>query len=140
MQTIDKPRAATLQKTWDNTAFFSSTEDPRIAETVDVLKRDIEKIGNTCKPFAALVPTAETVDPSEYDSLIQKIRPVHQQRKEILKRLGNVRTYISTALSTDTQDAAAKTWMPILQKLSADLSELMTPFNVFLIRTKEDFH
>ena len=138
MQTIDKPRAAKLQKTWDNAAFFSSTEDPKIAETVEALKQDIVEIGSACEPFAALVPTAETVDPSKYDSIIQKIRPIHQQRKEIFKRLGNVRTYISTALSTDTQDAAAKTWMPILQKLSADLSELMTPFNVFLIRTKED--
>ena len=139
MQTIDKPRAVSLRQTWDNTAFFSSTHDPKIAEVVERLKADIAEIGSACEPFTALVKTAETIEPPEYDSLINQIRPIHQKRKAVLKQLGNVSTYISTALSTDTQDADAKTWMPILQKLGADLEELMTPFNVFLIRAHESF-
>ena len=139
MQTIEKPRTAALQQTWDNTAFFSSTSDPKIAETVEKLKTDIADIGTACEPFATQVATAETIDPSEYDAIVEKIRPVHQKRMAIVKQLGNVSTYISTALSTDTQDAAAKTWMPILQKLGADLKEGMTPFDVFLTRANESF-
>ena len=139
MQTIEKPSATALRQTWDNTAFFSSTSDPDIAKTVESLKAEIANISAACEPFADRVEAAETIDPSEYDLLIEQIRPIHQKRVDVLKRLGNVSTYISTALSTDTQDADAKTWMPILQKLGADLEEGMTPFNVFLVRASEPF-
>ena len=139
MQTLDKPRTAALRQIWDNTTFFSSTSDPKIADTVEQLKADISEIGTACEPFIALVETAETIGPSEYDSLTGQIRSIHLKRRALLKQLGNVRTYISAALSTDTQDTDAKTWMPILQKLGADLEESMTPFNVFLIRASEPF-
>ena len=139
MQTIDQPRAAALRQTWDNTAFFAGTGDRQIAETVDALKADIAEIGIACELFTPLVATAKTVDSASSDSLIDQIRSIHLKRRAVLKRLGNTSTYISTALSTDTQDNDAKTWMPILQKLSADLQELMTPFNVFLVRTSEAF-
>ena len=139
MQTIDQPRATALRQTWDNTAFFSGTGDRKITQTIDILKADIAEIGTACESFTPLVAAAETVDPANSDSLIEQIRSIHLKRRAVSKQLGNVSTYISTALSTDTQDNDAKTWMPILQKLSADLQELMTPFNVFLTRTREAF-
>ncbi len=138
MQTLS-PLSTTYPNTWDNTQFFSSTADPAIATTIEQLQTDIDAIATACEPFTDLAATAETIDPTDYTCLIDQIRPVHLQRNRVLKQLGNVNTYIYTALSVDTQDADANTWMPILQKLSADLSEGMTPLNVFLQRASEDF-
>ena len=139
MQTLNRPATAIYPTTWNNDQFFTSTADPAIAATLEQLQQDIDAIATACEPFTALVATAEDLDPADYTALIDQIRPIHLQRSEVLKRLGNVNTYIYTALSIDTQDADANTWMPILQKLSADLSEGMTPFNVFLQRASEDF-
>lgn len=138
MQTLPKPTAS-YPTTWNNAQFFTGTADPAIATTIEQLKQDIDAVALACEPFSALVATAEALDPAEYAAMIEKIRPIHLQRNSVLKQLGNVNTYIYTALSVDTQDADANTWMPILQKLSADLSEGMTPFNVFLQRASEDF-
>ena len=132
-------KPATFRQTWDNSHFFTSTEDPRIASTVEALKAEISQVAERCEPFMMLAETAEDVSSQDYATLVEKIRPIHQQRKAILEQLGNVGTYIYTALSTDTQDAAANRWKPILQKLSADLEEGMTPLNVFLTRVSEAF-
>ncbi|MGB5916849.1 MAG: M3 family oligoendopeptidase, partial [Phormidesmis sp.] len=77
--------------------------------------------------------------PDDYTDLIGKILAIHQQRTALSQQMGNLSTYIYTALSTDTQDASANTWMPILQQLSADLSQALTPLNVFLTRASEAF-
>ncbi|EDX84610.1 Peptidase family M3 [Synechococcus sp. PCC 7335] len=138
MQTLNR-LATAYPTTWNNARFFSSTADPLIATTVDQLRQDIDAIATACQPFTAKVVTAEAIEPSDYAALIEQIRPIHLQRNDVHKRLGNVSTYIYTALSIDTQDANANSWMPILQKLSADLLEGMTPFNVFLQRASEDF-
>ena len=122
--------------TWNNSSFFSGTDDPRIAATVAALRQDIEAIATACEPFSEL---GEAVPAPSYDDLIDQIQSVHKQRKQVLKRMGNVSTFIYTALSVDTQDAAANTWMPRLQKLGADLEEAMTPMNVFMERASEDF-
>ncbi len=133
-----KPTTA-LRQTWDNTSFFHSTSDPKIETTVEALKADIAAIALACQPFTDLVDTAETIAPADYTDLIDKIRPIYQQRKDVLTRLGNTGTFIYTALSIDTQDNSANTWMPVLQKLSADLEEGTKPLNIFMERASEDF-
>ena len=138
MQPLNRS-AITYRTTWNNTQFFTSTADPAIATTVDQLRQDINAIAVACQPFTAQVDIAETIPSTSYTALIDQIRLIHLQRSDVIKRLGNVNTYIYTALSIDTQDANAKTWMPVLQKLSADLSEGITPLNVFLQRASEDF-
>ena len=138
MQPLNRS-AITYRTTWNNTQFFTSTADPAIATTVDQLRQDINAIAVACQPFTAQVNTAETIQSTSYTVLIDQIRLIYLQRSNVIKRLGNVNTYIYTALSIDTQNANAKTWMPVLQKLSADLSEGMTPLNVFLQRASEDF-
>ncbi|CAN5706423.1 M3 family oligoendopeptidase [soil metagenome] len=137
--TVRPPASASFPQTWNNSQFFSGTDDPAIAATIETLKSDITSIGTACLPFMAVIKTADALDSSEFTALIDQASTVYQQRKDIQKRLGNVSTYIYTALSTDTQDASANAWMPILQKLSADLSEALTPYNVFLLRASEDF-
>ena len=140
MQTTVRPTAsAAFPQVWDNSQFFSGTSDPAIATTIEALKSDIASIGTACLPFMAAIATADALDPAEFTALIDQVSTVYQQRKDIQKRLGNVSTYIYTALSADTQDANANAWMPILQKLSADLSEALTPYSVFLLRASEDF-
>lgn len=137
--TIPTKPTETLRQTWDNTQFFSSTQDPKIGTTVETLKANIANIATDCKPFKTLAETAETINPANYTALINQIRPIHLQRKDILSRLGNTGTFIYTALSVDTQDDSANTWMPILQKLSADLEEGLKPLNIFTERASEDF-
>ncbi len=137
--TIPAKPTTTLRQTWDNAQFFASTRDPKIETTVESLKADIAEIADACKPFTDLVDTAETIDPADYTDLINKIRPIYQQRKDILKQLGNTGTFIYTALSVDTQDNSANAWMPMLQKLSADLEEGTKPLNIFMERASEDF-
>ncbi len=137
--TVRPPASASFPQVWDNSQFFSSTDDPAIATTIETLKTDIASVGTACLPFMAVTETADALAPTEFAALTDQASTVYQQRKDIQKRLGNVSTYIYTALSTDTQDASANSWMPILQKLSADLSEALTPYNVFLLRASEDF-
>ena len=137
--TIPVKPTTTLRQTWDNTQFFNSTRDPEIETTIESLKADIASIADACKLFTNLVDTAEAIDPADYTHLIDKIRPIYQQRKDVLKQLGNTGTFIYTALSVDTQDSSANSWMPMLQKLSADLEEGTKPLNIFLERASEDF-
>ncbi|MGB3294425.1 MAG: M3 family oligoendopeptidase [Phormidesmis sp.] len=137
--TVRPPASASLPQVWDNSQFFSGTDDPAIATTIETLKADIASIATACWPFVAAIETADALDPAEAIALLDQARTVYQQRKDLQKRLGNVNTYIYTALSTDTQDASANTWMPILQKLGADLSEALTPYNVFLLRASDAF-
>ncbi len=137
--TVRSPASASFPQVWDNSQFFRGTDDPAITTTIEALKSDIANIGTACLPFMAVIETADALAPNEFTTLIDQASTVYQQRKDIQKRLGNVSTYIYTALSTDTQDASANSWMPILQKLSADLSEALTPYNVFLLRASEDF-
>ncbi|MEM6450809.1 MAG: M3 family oligoendopeptidase [Cyanobacteria bacterium P01_D01_bin.105] len=133
------PAPQDLSLTWDNCQFFSGTDDPRIATTVDALVQEIEAIATACQLFVPLAASAESLPSDDYLGIIEKIRPIQQQRQDFLKRMGNVSTFIYTALSIDTQDADANRWMPILQKLGADLSEATTPLNVFLDRASEAF-
>ncbi len=128
-----------LRQTWDNTAFFASTDAPNIATAIEALQADIAELATACQPFSALIETAETIQSSDYAPLIEKIRGIHQQYKALDQTLGNVETYIETALSVDTQDEPANSWRPMLQKIGADCAEAMTPFNVFLLRASDDF-
>lgn len=128
-----------FRQTWDNSLFFTGTDDPAIATTVASLKADIAQLAEMCESFLILAETADSIDPADYDTLIGQIRSIHIQRTALRKQLDNVSTYISSARSTDTQDVHANTWKPILQKLGADFSQAMTPLNVFLMRASETF-
>ncbi|MGB3298101.1 MAG: M3 family oligoendopeptidase [Phormidesmis sp.] len=139
--TATLPTAATpaLRQTWDNTRFFSSTSDPSIATTIEEIKANIAAISSACLPFLAAIETVDTLQQKDYAPLIEKVTRIYQQHKTLQQKLGNAGTYIYTALSVDTQDASANTWMPIIQKLNADLAEAMTPYSVFLMRASADF-
>ncbi len=128
-----------LRQTWDNQQFFSGSDDPRIATAIEQLQADISELEASCQIFGELIATAENLPPSDIPDLISKVKTIHSQEVSILERLGNVRTFISSILSVDSQDAQANTWMPKLQQVGAALSQASTPLDVFLVRASDDF-
>ena len=129
----------TLQQTWDNSQFFSSSADPQIAATVEELKGAIAQLANQCTPFSQQIATAATLAPEQFDGLLAQVKTVHQQRVAILNRLFNLRTFISSVLSVDAQDAHAREWRPALQQLYAEFTQAVQPMEMFLLRVKDDF-
>ncbi|MGD1908479.1 MAG: M3 family oligoendopeptidase [Leptolyngbyaceae cyanobacterium] len=130
---------ASLRQTWDNSAFYTDSSDPRIATTLDELKGAIATLAESCAPFTEYIATAETLPTEQFDERIAQVREIHQQRTEIYKTLGNLRTFISSILSVDSQDAEASACKPTLQQLGAEISQATTALNVFLTRASEDF-
>ncbi|MEL6137945.1 MAG: M3 family oligoendopeptidase [Cyanobacteria bacterium J06628_6] len=125
--------------TWDNTHFFTSSDDPRIDETVTRLKDDIAALKVACQSYEALLEMAATLPAADYGDLIEKIKHVHRQRISVIEQLRNVSTFIYTRLSVDAQDAAANTWQGTLQQLGSALDQAMKPLQVFLIRASDAF-
>jgi oligoendopeptidase F len=128
-----------LQQTWDNRQFYSSSADPQIAATVEQLKGAIADLAAQCAPFSLQIATAATLAPEQFDDLLQQVKTVHQRRTAIRNQLGNLRTFISSILSVDAQDARAREWKPTLQQLAADFSQAITPLEVFLLRVNDAF-
>jgi len=128
-----------LRQTWDNQQFFSGSDDPQIAAAIEQLQVDIAELDASCAVFAGLIDSAERLPESDFPDLVSKIQRIHGQETSILERLGNVRTFISSILSVDSQDAHANTWMPKLQQVGAALSQASTPLDVFLVRASDGF-
>ncbi len=128
-----------LRQTWDNQQFFSGSDDPAIATTIEQLQADIAELETSCAIFGGLIETADNLPAADIPDLISKVKHVHGQEVSILERLGNVRTFISSILSVDSQDAQANTWMPKLQQVGAALSQAGTPLDVFLVRASDGF-
>jgi oligoendopeptidase F len=130
---------ASLRQTWDNSAFYTDSSDPLIATTIAEVKGAIATLAESCAPFAEYIATAETLPVEQFDERIAQVREIHQQRTEIYKTLGNLRTFISSILSVDSQDADASACKPTLQQLGAEVTQATTALNVFLTRASEDF-
>ncbi|NEP55175.1 MAG: M3 family oligoendopeptidase [Moorea sp. SIO3C2] len=128
-----------LQQTWDNSQFYSSSDDPRIAATVEELKGAIATLATTCAPFGDHIDTASSLPQEQVGPLLDQVRTAHQQRTEISKQLGNLRTFISSILSVDSRDTSASQWKPTLQQLGAEVTQATTALNVFLLRVSDKF-
>ncbi|MBE9067552.1 M3 family oligoendopeptidase [Leptolyngbya cf. ectocarpi LEGE 11479] len=128
-----------FRQTWDNQAFFKGTDDPQLATTLAEIRETIHQIATACAPFTQQIKTAETLPKSEFDPLLEVLRSIHQTRTVVTIQLGNVRTYVSTALSVDAKDANASTLMPTIQQVGAELSQAMKPMDVFLNRVSSEF-
>ena len=128
-----------LRPTWDNSHFFTGTDDPAISIAVSEISADISKIATACAPFTQHIETADILPVEEFDALLISLGDIHSQRSALVKKLGNVRTYISTALSVDAKDANATTTLSQLQQIGAELSQALTPMDVFLNRVRSEF-
>ncbi|MEM9213527.1 MAG: M3 family oligoendopeptidase [Cyanobacteria bacterium P01_F01_bin.150] len=123
-----------FRQTWDNSNFFSGSDDPRIAEVVSELKQDIADLGDRCAPFATLIEHPESIDDTNLSDIVGDIRTIHQQRIRLIEQLGNLRVFMSSVLSVDSQDADASKWLPTLQQIAAEKSQAQKPLDVFLLR------
>ncbi|MEM8615041.1 MAG: M3 family oligoendopeptidase, partial [Cyanobacteria bacterium P01_H01_bin.105] len=128
-----------LRQTWNNQHFFRGTDDPQIATTITEIRGKIAQLATACASFTRYIDLAETLPEKEFAPLLDSLRSIHQTRTELSKQLGNVRTYIVTALSVDAKDTHAGTLMPTLQQIGAELSQALTPMEVFLNRVRPEF-
>ncbi|PSN11176.1 peptidase family M3 [filamentous cyanobacterium CCT1] len=128
-----------LQQTWDNSRFFTGSDDPQIAATVDRLKAEIEALATLCAPFIEPVEAAASLALDQFEGWLAQVRAAHQQRTAIAKQLGNLRTFISSILSVDSRDASASEWKPTLQQLGAELSQATKALDIFLLRASDEF-
>ncbi|MEO0983959.1 MAG: M3 family oligoendopeptidase [Cyanobacteria bacterium J06639_14] len=128
-----------LHQTWDNSYFYTSSRDPRIAATVDHLKEAIATLADLCTAFTQHIESAATLPAEQFTDLLAQVRTAHQQRTDIAKQLGNLRTFIACILSVDSRDASASEWKPTLQQLSAEVSQATKALDVFLMRVNDDF-
>jgi oligoendopeptidase F len=128
-----------LQQTWDNSAFYSSSDDPRITTTVAQIKTAIATLADLCTPFNQHIETAETLAAEQFAPLLEATRIAHQQRTEIYNQLSNLRTFIASILSVNSRDACAREWHPTLQQLKAEMSQAIKALDVFLTRVNADF-
>lgn len=127
-----------LRQTWDNRHFFKSTDDPQIATTISDIRVQIAKIAAACAPFTQRIETAEELSDEEFAPVLTDLQDIHHMRTTLVKQLGNVRTYIYTALSVDAKDANASTTMSKLQQVGAELEQATTPMEIFLNRVRPE--
>ena len=128
-----------LRQTWDNAYFFQGTDDPQIVAVIAEVKSKVTQLLADCAPFKEYIEIAETLPESEFDHLLNDLRRIHQTRTALNIQLGNVRTYISTALSVNAKDAHASTIMSQIQQVGAELSQALKPMEVFLNRVRSEF-
>jgi oligoendopeptidase F len=128
-----------LQQTWDNRHFYSGSQDPQIATTVEQTKLAIAELTILCAPFNEYIKTAEILPDSQFAAILNQVKLAHYHRTEKLQPFRNLQTFISSTLSTDTQDALARTWKPALQQLSAEISQASKALDVFLTRVSDEF-
>lgn len=128
-----------LRQTWDNQHFFQGTDDPKIASTIAEIRKQIAQIATACAPFTQYIEQAETLLEEEFAPLLEALRSIHQTRTALNKQLSNVRTYITSALSVNAKDIHASAIMPTLQQVGAELSQALTPMDVFLNRVRSEF-
>jgi oligoendopeptidase F len=129
----------TLKQSWDNSHFFTSSDDPKIATGVDQINQEVSILTDLCAPFAAFIETAESVPEEQFDSLLKQVRTIHKKRTDLANQLGNLRTYISSILSVNSRDTSASRWKPTLQQLSAEIGQATTPLDIFLLRVNDAF-
>lgn len=130
---------ANLQQTWDNSYFYTGSDDPQIAATVDRLKTEVKTLADLCAPFGEFIETAESLAASQFEGLLAQVRAAHQQRTDTAKLLGNLRTFIASILSVNSRDAKASEWKPTLQQLGAEISQATKALDIFLLRVNDDF-
>ncbi len=126
---------AIRQTRWDNSAFFSNSDDPKIATAVETLRTDITALSTHCEQFTALIDKPPVSD--EYPTIIEQLEEAHRQQLLISRSLGNTSMFIHCCLSVNARDSAASTWLPTLQQLGAQLKNATHPMFGYLARADE---
>jgi oligoendopeptidase F len=128
---------AKYQSRWDNTRFFSASDDPAIATTVESLKADVEALSDACQPLAVLVDAQRQPTLADYAQLVDDLDSIYQQQVAIARKLRNTIMFVQSCLSVNARDAAAGTWLPTLQQLGAQMQNALHPMYGFLARADD---
>ena len=126
---------AIRQTRWDNSAFFSNSDDPKIATAVETLRTDIASLSTHCEQFTALIDKPPVSD--DFPTIIEQLEEAHRQQLLISRSLGNTSMFIHCCLSVNARDSAASTWLPTLQQLGAQLKNATHPMFGYLARADE---
>jgi len=126
---------ATRQTQWDNSAFFSDSDDPKIATTVEWLREEITSLTSLCDQFAKLIDNPPAA--IDLPKTIEQLEIVYSSQVAIGNVLGNSSMFIHCCLSVNARDTAATTWLPTLQQLGAQLKNATHPMFGYLARADE---
>lgn len=128
---------AKLKTRWDNSAFFSGSEDPKIATTVETLQTEIACLSNACKPFADLIGEQPPAAATKYPEIVKQVESIYKQQLTVGRKFRNTSMFIHSCLSINARDAAASAWLPVLQQLGAQLHSAVHPVYGFLARADD---
>jgi oligoendopeptidase F len=126
---------AELLTRWDNSAFFSGSDDPEIANTVDSMRAEIDALSTHCEQFSTLIESAPAT--SDYPAIVAALETAYDKQVAIGRTLGNTSMFIHCCLSVNARDAAASTWLPTLQQLGARLKNATHPMFGYLARADD---
>ena len=126
---------APRQTRWDNTAFYSGSDDPKITTTVESLRTEIASLTTLCEQFTKLIDNqpAESAIPKT----VKELEKAYNSQLSIGRILRNTSMFIHSCLSVNARDAAASTWLPTLQQLGAQLNNATHPMYGYLARAEE---
>ena len=126
---------ATRQTRWDNSAFYSGSDDPQITTTVDTLRSEIASLSVLCEQFTKLIDNQPAE--SEIPKTVKELEKAYKSQLSIGRVLRNTSMFIHSCLSVNARDAAASTWLPTLQQLGAQLNNATHPMYGYLARAEE---
>ena len=127
------------QSRWDNSAFFSGSDDPQIAVVVDELRLAIDELTKACQPLSDLVDPQHQPAIDSYPQLVDDLDALYQQQLLVTRRLRNTSMFVQSCLSVNARDAQASTWLPVLQQLGAQMHSGLHPMYGFLARADQPF-
>lgn len=125
---------AAILTSWDNSAFFSGSDDPDIATTAESMRADISSLSEHCEQFTPLIDSAPAE--GEFATIVAALESAYEKQVSIGRTLGNTSMFIHCCLSVNARDAAASTWLPTLQQLGAQLRNASHPMYGYLARAE----
>jgi len=126
-----------LKTRWDNSEFFTASDDPELSRTIESLRSQIEQLAATCQPFADMIQPDKKPQSEDYPDIVEKLANAYQQQEAIDNKLRNASMFIHSCLSVNARDAAAATMLPTLQQLGASLGSATHPVYGFLARADD---
>ncbi len=130
---------AEFKTRWDNTDYFTDSEDPQIAATIENLGTGITALSRACEPFAQLIAGLPLPPTTNHAETITQLATNYEQQLALGRTLRNTSMFIHSCLSVNARDAAANATLPVLQQLGAQLGSAMHPVFGFLARADDEF-
>ncbi|MEM7395299.1 MAG: hypothetical protein AAF492_23450, partial [Verrucomicrobiota bacterium] len=132
MDTIQGPH-------WDNSKEYASLEAEELQQELEHITTLTGQIKDKATAFAEQMESAESLDATTSDTLLEQARAASKLYYEAVPLLANVMTFATCELSIDGKNDAAKTIVARTQAMWAALAQAIQPVSLFLTRAGEDF-